>query len=115
MDQFITDREKSFYSLSQSNSVRIKLVAAGRHARVAERQIRHVKEMMRAIIYNLPYQLPDSWYVDALFYSVCMTNFTVRSGRFNVPMTPAELVLGIKLDYDNVISYPFGKVVMASV
>ena len=41
-----------------------------------------------------------------------MTNFTVRSGRFNVPMTPAELVLGTKLDYDNVMQYPFGKVVM---
>ena len=71
--------------------------------------------MMRAIIYNLPYELPNSWYIDALFYSVCMTNFTVRSGRFNVPTTPAELVLGTKLNYDSVMAYPFGKVVMSIV
>jgi hypothetical protein len=115
VERFVTDREKSFIALNQSNSIRIRLVAAGRHARIAERQIRHVKEMMRAIIYSLPYELPDSWYVDALFYSVCMTNFTVRSGHFNVPTTPAEMVLGTKLDYDNVVKYPFGKVVMPSV
>ena len=112
VENYVTDRDKSFVSMSQSNVVKIKLVAAGRHARVAERQIRHVKNMMRSIIYNLPYELPHSWYVNALFYCVCMTNFTVRSGRFNVPTTPAELVLGTKLNYNNVMRYPFGKIVM---
>jgi hypothetical protein len=81
----VTDRERSFQALNQGHKLPLKLVASGRHARVAERQIRHVKNMMRAVIYKLPYKLPGSLYGRLLFHCANLTNYTVRSNHFNVP------------------------------
>jgi len=109
----VTDRERSFQALNQGHKLPLKLVASGRHARVAERQIRHVKNMMRAVIYKLPYKLPGSLYGRLLFHCANLTNYTVRANYFNVPSTPSELVVGKLLDFNNVVEQPFGKLCMA--
>ena len=108
VEDFVTDRESCFVAINSDQSLNITLVATGRHARIAERQIRHVKQMLRAVIHSLDYKLPNSLYVHALYYCATMTNLTVRSGHFTEPTTPAEVVVGKKLDYERVMKYPFG-------
>ena len=113
MKKVITDREKSFVVLSKVSVVIIELVASGRHARIAERQIRHVKNMMRAVLHSLPYKLPGSLHFKLLTHCCTMTNFTVRANQFTRPTTPAELVLGMLLSMDDIMANAFGRLVMA--
>ena len=51
---------------------------AGRHVRVVERCIRHIKEMFRATIFNLPYILPTELYPNLVTYVTGSINMSIN-------------------------------------
>ena len=51
------------------------------HVRTAERAIRHIKELFRSTLFDLPYLLPNDLYKHLLSYVVSSTNITINSNN----------------------------------
>ena len=62
------------------------------HVRVAERAIRHIKELFRSTLFDLPYLLPNELYKNLMSYIVSSTNLTINSN--NDYRCPFQLMTG---------------------
>ena len=106
-----SDREAAFVAMeSEINQLGVTLdrSAAGRHARVAERAIRTIKDRVRATRYGLPYRLPLDMLQYLVFDVVSSLNNTVNNKTGS--RTPRDLLTGAKLSLRDHYSLRFGAI-----
>jgi hypothetical protein len=94
-----TDAEAVFIAATgdiHRMGVKHSTTAPDHHEVNIERMVRTIKEKTRALIHNLPYQLPKMLYCHAWQYSIISHNKVSNSKTGN--STPNILVKGVKLD-----------------
>jgi hypothetical protein len=104
--RIFVDRESVLKDFESFASVQVVQSAANRHARVAERAIRTVKDRMRATLTNLPYKLPGLLYKHLADWSIQRINMIPNSKSF--PRTPGEIYGIVALSLDEVFKTEFG-------
>jgi len=91
--RIFVDRESVLKDFESFASVQVVRSAANRHARVAERAIRTVKDRMRATLTSLPYKLPGQLYKHLADWSIQRINMIPNSKSF--PRTPGEIYVSL--------------------
>ena len=83
--------------------------SAQSHVRVAERAIRHAKELFRATIYDLPYLLPNKLYSNAMIYVASSINLAINAS--NDVRCPWQLMHGEAPRSHDFLRSSFGQLV----
>ncbi len=102
-----SDRDPVLASLGNVKQVEFSMTGGGTHEGVAERTIRLLKDKIRAILSNLPYDLPSSLQRWIVFYATTMTNVINRSSSIGV--SAYEAYHGKKLNYKKDLKLEFGE------
>ena len=108
----ITDREPVFVAISKNFPVPIWMTATDAHVRVAERYIRHLKNMMRTILASLPHKLPHFLHPKLLEHCAHLHNFTATTHYHGSQSTPNESVTGTKPSLTQILDGKFGTIGM---
>ena len=90
-------------------AIEIEYCTAQSHVRVAERAIRHAKELFRATIFDLPYLLPNKLYANAMVYVASSINITINSK--NDVRCPWQLMHGAAPRSHDFLRASFGQLV----
>jgi hypothetical protein len=86
----------------------VNIVGAGAHVPKAERNVRLVKERVRAIIQVLPFNLPGSWVKFLVRFAINRINmFTTKGGL--VSISPFEVFNGRPVNLRNDVKVSFGE------
>ncbi len=105
-----TDREGGLQGLNGNiNGISVSVLKAPTegHANRAEVLIRIIKERSRSILYSLPYKLPKACLDYLIKYVVQIKNLSPATT--NAESTPAEVVSGCKLNFNDLINLGFGE------
>ena len=97
-------------------SLRIKLnvTAANEHVPQIERQIRVVKERVRAIRHSLPFKyIPMLMLVELVYFSTMWINAFPPKGGVSKNVSPRGIMTGTQFDYTKHCKIPFGSYVQA--
>ena len=90
-------------------AIEIEYCTAQSHVRVAERAVRHAKELFRATIFDLPYLLPNKLYANAMVYVASSINITIHSK--NDVRCPWQLMHGAAPRSHDFLRASFGQLV----
>jgi hypothetical protein len=104
------DPETSFEAIANllaAEGIALRIMPAERHARLAERFIRDIKDHMRSSLSALPFALPRHLYLQ-LFLDCIMARNLVSHRR--LARSPRELLSGSKIDVETDFLHPFGTV-----
>jgi hypothetical protein len=105
--------QKGFRALEGSfPGVAIDVSGAADHLAVVDTKIRRVKEIMRAIIAGLPYQLPKDRMKDLATFAVNRTNLKSTAGLIS-DESPQVQFTGMKPEYKSEFGLGFGNYVEA--
>ena len=91
-----------------AEGIELDLSSAGEHVPIVERNIRLIKERMRAILSVLPYQLPQKLIGYLADYAAMMINSFPRPTS-NDKISPREHFTGRKLNYSRDFRIAFGE------
>ena len=106
-----SDREAAFIAMEpflNASGIIVDRTSSGRHAKMAERQIRCIKDHVRAVRSSLPFRLPLDLVQHLVADVVISLNNTVNSktgGR-----TPRDLLTGDKLNLERHYRLAFGDI-----
>ena len=101
-----SDREPAIVQLSDEHAVKVQLTGPDQHERLLESWAHILRPRMRATLASLPYQLPQSLYVDCFEDLLRRLNDQVNSR--SAPSTPQEKVAGKKPSYKDMTNNGFG-------
>jgi hypothetical protein len=87
---------------------RMEFTHPGRHERKVERFIRDMRNGIRTVVHSLSYQLPRKLYPDLVANIIATTNM-LPSAKSS-PITPQEIVVGIKPDKSLDLRSKFGTI-----
>ena len=95
--------------------IKLNMGAAQEHCHMAERNVRAIKDRVRAVWHTLPFRLLPSAVIIALVDRVCwaMNMFPAKEG-LSKHYPPMQLLLGIMTDAARHARYPFGCYCLAS-
>ena len=79
------------------------------HENTAESKIRRIKESMRSILSTLPYDLPAFLLSYLLQHTIILHNHRINTS--SQPLTPFEIIMGIKITDNQLINSRFGRAV----
>jgi hypothetical protein len=91
----------------QQNGIVLNLSSSGQHVPVIERNIRTVKERIRAILSSLPFRVPYIFMPYLVDFAVMRINSMPKSTMLN-KISPRELFTGRKIDYKRDLRFGFG-------
>ena len=100
---------KEFANELVTMAIEIEHCTAQSHVRVAERAIRHAKELFRATILDLPYLLPNKLYPHAMVYVASSINLIINSK--NDVRCPWQLMHGTAPRSHDFLRSNFGQLV----
>lgn len=102
------DPASEFVSVSRFDldGVPVTLVGPNAHVHMVERQIRTIKERVRAVIYSLEWKLPYSLIKFVVYFCVIRLNQIAR--RSLGPVSPTERFTGKKLNFSKDVRVGFG-------
>lgn len=106
-----TDREHTFGAcvqplLQRKPPVKLTQVPSGRHEKKLERQVRTIKNLMRATCAMLPFVVPPQC-IEDLIYSV-IQSLNDSSNAISGHQTPRQAIEGTKAAYKHACVVPFG-------
>ena len=101
-----SDREAAIVQLGDEHAVKVQLTGPDQHERLLESWAHILRPRMRAILASLPYQLPQSLYIDCFEDLLRRINDQVNSR--SAPTTPQEKVVGKKPSYKETSNNGFG-------
>ena len=102
-----TDREAVLKDFQHYRGIQVLQSAPNRHARIAERNIRTIKDMMRAVLVSLSVPIPDGLIKYLVDWVIQRRNQLVNSK--SAPNSPAE-IYGLRLlTAKEMIATAFGK------
>ena len=88
--------------------------AANEHVPKIERQIRVIKERVRATRHTLPFKMiPLIMLIDLIYYSILWINAFPPKGGVSTTLSPRNIMTGIQFDYNKHCQLPFGSYVQA--
>ena len=108
--RFTSDNERGIASLvSDMNAMGVEVVSVGpgQHDHIIERMIRHLKEIIRSIIFSLPYLVADIL-MPHLVLSAAKKILLFPSSTRTDRISPFEAFFGRKADAKRDIGPPFG-------
>jgi len=108
------DSEKNFLAaIPVMNSMGIQVMPStpGQHSHRAERGIRTLRTRMRAMLQGLTYKLPRLLYPTLILNLVSSLNMTPNT--HSAPLSPRELVTGMKVDANALLRAKYGDFVIA--
>ena len=116
VNTIFSDNESTLTHLKYAiNNYGCKLITSGVKTNALatiDRKIRFVKERLRSILSNLPYQLPHYLLKYAIFYTVSRINL-IRHSESNIKISPKELFTGIRSNYNVDLKASFGDYVQS--
>ena len=106
-----SDREAAFIAMETQlglEGIHLDRTSAGRHAKVAERSIRTIKDHVRAVKAGLPFRLP----LDLMQHLVADVVASINAGVNTKTgiRSPRELLTGTKLSVDRLYKLKFGTI-----
>ena len=112
MDNEFSHMEEDFKDLG----LQLQTVAADAHVPKIERQIRVIKERVRATRHTLPFKvLPLLMLVELVYHSVMWLNAFPPKGGVSEILSPRTIITGMTLDAKKHCQLPFGTYVQAHV
>ena len=97
-----------------SIGINLNITAANEHVPQVERQIRVIKERVRAIRHSLPFKyLPSLLLVELTYFSTMWLNAFPPRGGVSQNVSPRGIVTGTQFDYVKHCKLPFGSYVQA--
>ena len=101
-----SDREAAVVQLGDEHAFKVQLTGPDQHERLLESWAHILRPRMRATLAALPYQLPQSLYIDCFEDLLRRLNDQVNSR--STPSTPQEKVVGKKPSYKEISTNGFG-------
>ena len=101
-----SDREAAVVQLGDEHAFKVQLTGPDQHERLLESWAHILRPRMRATLAALPYQLPQSLYIDCFEDLLRRLNDQVNSR--STPSTPQEKVVGKKPSYKEMTTNGFG-------
>ena len=89
----------------------VNVASKSQHVPLVERKIRQIKERMRCILSEIPYQLNKKLLDYLVFFAVKVINCTISSVNYNTVLTPFEIFTGRKVDLKRDFRINFGQFV----
>jgi hypothetical protein len=95
-------------SYIQSKGIQVNTTAKNEHVPDIERAGRTIKERVRAFWNTLPYKLSQILVIYLVYYCISAINMTPKQGSAFGRVSPREVFLGRKLDYNKDMKLSFG-------
>ena len=97
-----------------SMSITLNVTAANEHVPQIERQIRVIKERVRAIRHSLPFKyIPGLMLMELVYFSTMWINAFPPKGGVSPNISPRGIMIGTQFDYAKHCKLPFGSYVQA--
>jgi hypothetical protein len=97
-----------------SNGIVLNTTAANEHVPKIERQIRVIKERVRATRHTLPFKvIPLTMLISLVYSSILWINAFPPKGGVSNDISPRNIMTGIQFDYNKHCQLPFGAYVQA--
>jgi len=94
--------------------ITLNLTAANEHVPQIERQIRVVKERVRATRHSLPFKvIPSLMVIELVYFSIMWLNAFPPKGGVSDNISPRGIVTGVQFDYNKHCKLAFGSYVQA--
>jgi hypothetical protein len=117
VDLVYCDREGGIIAskeILKENGIVLNLSSSGQHVPIIERNIRTVKERIRAILSSLPFRVPYIFMPYLVDFAVMRINSMPKSTMLS-KISPRELFTGRKIDYKKDLRFGFGDYVQVEI